>query len=239
MQRATIKAVESLVEERTMVQKEMVTVRPVPSPPLLNALTKGNTKSLATHGGSTALASIQERDNCARLHHANESVPNHPSCFWPSSVPPPMAPFRLSSQYDALHLSKFQVFLRLNIEAFAATPMDVVIRTRGRNKAIQVHQVGLRCRHCAHVPAMQRVKGAVYFPSSTLGLYQAAQNMSTSHLQCGMCPQMTESIKTMFAQLLGTKTASSSSASGRAYWAHCAQHMGLVDTEFGIFPATK
>jgi hypothetical protein len=70
-----------------------------------------------------------------------------------------------------------QVFLRLNIEAFAATDVDAVVRIKGRNKQVYLHQVGIRCRHCAHVPAMQRTKGAVYFPSSTMGIYQAAQNM--------------------------------------------------------------
>jgi hypothetical protein len=46
---------------------------------------------------------------------------------------------------------------------------------------------------------------------------------------------MPESTKTAFAQLLGTKTAGSSSAGGRAYWRRCALQMGLVDTEQGIF----
>jgi hypothetical protein len=95
--------------------------------------------------------------------------------------------------------------------------------------------VGIRCRHCAHVPTNQRVRGSVYFPSSTMGFYQAAQNMSSTHLQCGLCPEMPESIKTEFALLIGTKTAASSSAGGRVYWGRCAQQMGLVDTEQGIF----
>jgi hypothetical protein len=149
---------------------------------------------------------------------------------------PTMMPFVLSSPNDGLLLSPRQAFLRLNIEAFSATALDAVVRIKGRNKALHLHQVGLRCRHCAHVPTMQKSKGAVYFPSSTLGLYQAAQNMCSSHLQCGQCPDMPESIKTLFGQLLETKTTMSHSASGRTYWAQCAQQEGLVDTELGIFP---
>jgi hypothetical protein len=141
----------------------------------------------------------------------------------------------LSSRSDVNQLTKFQVFLRLHIEAFAASPIDVAVRTRGRNKAVVLNQVGIRCRHCAHVPTNQRVRGSVYFPSSTMGFYQAAQNMSSTHLQCGLCPEMPESIKTEFALLIGTKTAASSSAGGRVYWGRCAQQMGLVDTEQGIF----
>jgi hypothetical protein len=144
-------------------------------------------------------------------------------------------PAVLSCSMDEVLLTKFQVFLRLHIEAFAATPHDVSSRIRGRHKQVRLHQVGIQCRHCAHIPASQRGKGAVYFPSSTMGLYQAAQNMNSTHLQCGLCPEMPESTKTAFAQLLGTKTAGSSSAGGRAYWGRCALQMGLVDTEHGIF----
>jgi hypothetical protein len=131
--------------------------------------------------------------------------------------------------------STHQVFLRLHIEAFTATPLDVLARVRGRHKQIRLHQVGIRCHHCAHVTPNQRGKGAVFFPSSTVGLYQAAQNMNSTHLQCGLCPEMPESTKTAFAQLLGTKTAGSSSMGGRAYWIRCALQMGLVGTEQGIF----
>jgi hypothetical protein len=144
-------------------------------------------------------------------------------------------PAALSCSTDGIVLSKFQVFLRGHIEAFAATDDDVTSRIRGRHKKVLLNQVGVRCRHCAHIPVNQRGKGAVYFPSSTMGFYQASQNMCTTHLQCGLCPEMSESIKTEFAQLIGTKTAGSASSGGRAYWGQCAQQMGLVDTEHGVF----
>jgi hypothetical protein len=146
-------------------------------------------------------------------------------------------PFVLSSVSDADQLTKFQVFLRLHIEAFAASPLDVAIQTRGRNKQVHLNQVGVRCHHCAHVAINNRVRGAVYFPSSTNGFYQAAQNMCSTHLQCGLCPEMPESIKTLFAQLLATKTTTSTSAGDRVYWAQCAQQKGLVDTENGVYAA--
>jgi hypothetical protein len=151
-------------------------------------------------------------------------------------VRPTLVPFALSSANDYLHLSLCQAFLRLNIEAFAANHLDAAVRLKGRTKPVYLNQVGIRCRHCAHVPTMQRVKGAVYFPSTTLGLYQAAQNMRVSHLQCGLCPEMPQSIKTLFAQLLETKTATLNSAGGRNYWAQCTLQKGLMDTEMGIFP---
>jgi hypothetical protein len=146
-------------------------------------------------------------------------------------------PMVLSCSTDELLLTKFQVFLRMHIEVFAATHQEMSSRIRGRHKQLQLNQVGIRCRHCAHIPPNQRLKGAVYFPSSTMGIYQASQNMCTTHLQCRLCPEMPESIKTEFALLIGTKTAKSSSSGGRAYWGRCARQMGLVDTERGVFPA--
>jgi hypothetical protein len=83
------------------------------------------------------------------------------------------------------------------------------------------------------LPVMRRQKGSTYFPASTLGIYQAAQNMSTTHIQCGLCPEMPQNIKDQFVNLLAVKM--SNSGAGRPYWAESARQMGLVDTEEGIF----
>jgi hypothetical protein len=134
---------------------------------------------------------------------------------------------------DEAALSGHQAFLRLQIEVFEATIEDVSAHVRGRNKRVELNQVGIRCRHCAHVWPSHRQKGSVYFPASILGLYQAAQNMSSTHLQCGACKHMPETLKTKFAELIPTKNVSSKG--GRVYWAHSAKEMGLVDTvEHGI-----
>jgi hypothetical protein len=173
------------------------------------------------------------------LENGNGGLISQPTLTSQASIPLSSVacnlPMLLSTSTDRAVLTKFQVFLRLHIEVFAATDKDVTSHIRGRHKKVLLNQVGIRCRHCAHIPPNQRLRGSVYFPSSTMGFYQASQNMCTTHLQCGLCPEMPESIKTEFAQLIGTKTASSSSVGGRAYWGRCAQQMGLVDTEQGIF----
>jgi hypothetical protein len=128
-------------------------------------------------------------------------------------------PAMLSRSTDEIVLTTFQVFLCRHIQVFAATREDVSSRVRGRHKQVLLHQAGIRCRHCAHISASQRTKGAVYFPSSTMGIYQAAQNMCTTHLQCGSCLKMPESDKILFAQSIGTKTAGSSSAGALSKWA--------------------
>jgi hypothetical protein len=110
----------------------------------------------------------------------------------------------------------------------AKTPM------RGRIKKIRAGQVGLQCCHCARLPMTERINGAVYFPATTNGIYQASLNMGAMHLQCGRCPNMPKAMKQHFAELLGTKNIHS--IVGRKYWAKRAIEMfGLVDTEDGIF----
>lgn len=145
---------------------------------------------------------------------------------------PHRLPVVLALHDDHLKLSNHQVLLRHQIEAFQASEDDVSTHTRGRNKPITLGQVGIRCRHCAHVPVGRRQKGSTYFPATTLGLYQAAQNMSTTHMQCGLCTEMPTDIKQQFAKLMSTKVVSS--GAGRPYWAKSAEKLGLVDTSDGI-----
>jgi hypothetical protein len=141
-------------------------------------------------------------------------------------------PAVLAQPEDSLKLSSHQVLLRHQIEAFQATEDDVSTHTRGRNKPITLGQVGIRCRHCAHLPVARRQKGSTYFPASLLGLYQAAQNMSTTHVQCGLCTEMPEDIKQQFVHLMSSKVVNS--GAGRPYWAQSAKNVGLVDTDEGI-----
>jgi hypothetical protein len=150
----------------------------------------------------------------------------------PTGGIPASLPCILVRPDDTLKLSSHQVLLRHQIEAFQATEDDISTHTRGRNKPITLGQVGIRCRHCAYLPVARRQKGSTYFPATTQGIYQAAQNMSTTHMQCGLCNEMPDSIKQEFARLLSTKVASS--GAGRPYWAKAAKQMGLVDTEDGI-----
>lgn len=142
----------------------------------------------------------------------------------------------LRSRSDDLALSQFQVYLRRHIQVFAATAEDVGSSVRGRTRKIRLHQIGLRCRHCAHIPPPARAQGSTYFPIKAIGFYQAAQNMSSTHLQCGVCPEMPDADKEMFARLLGTKAPGSNSRQGRRYWSKHILQMGLVNTDHGVFP---
>jgi len=143
---------------------------------------------------------------------------------------PGTLPKILERPEDPSRLSCHQIHLRKQIEAFEATDDDCNTHTRGRNKPIMLGQVGIRCRHCAHLPVAQRKKGSTYFPANTLGLYQAAQNMYATHMQNGTCPGIPKEIIDKF-QEYSTVGKHSSSGAGRPYWAESARKIGLMNTE--------
>ena len=143
---------------------------------------------------------------------------------------PVCLPVSLSRSDDSQNLTSHQILLREQIEVFEATEQDANTHTRGRNKPIMVGQVGVRCKHCKHVSILQRQKGYTYFPNSMLGIYQAAQNMNTVHMQCGLCSEMPEEVKKQFVHSMCYSKVHQSGA-GRQYWARAAKKLGLVDTE--------
>jgi hypothetical protein len=174
----------------------------------------------------------------ALSHNSNVSVnfpTNVPSATLPSCLTAThgaMLPKLLAHPDDDQVLNSHQVLLRQQIEVFQATEEEAAAHVRGRSKRIRIGQMGIRCRHCKHVPPAHRQGGAVYFPLSTMGIYQASQNLSTTHLQCGLCREMPEALRQQFAELIPSKV--NASMVGRRYWSECAQKMGLVDTDDGI-----
>jgi hypothetical protein len=142
-------------------------------------------------------------------------------------------PCTLSNPFDVRVLSNHQSYLRQQIEVFAASMADVSAHVRGRNKRIVLDQVGIQCRHCAHVPMQKRQMGSTYFPATLMGFYQAAQNMLSTHIQCGKCEALPKSVAQEFHRLLVLKKATSTG--GRRYWAERIRELGLVDTDHGVF----
>jgi hypothetical protein len=130
-------------------------------------------------------------------------------------------------------LNENQIFLRRNVELFRASEKDILYITRGKNKPIVLHQVGIRCCHCSHVAAGMRKKGSTYFPSNLMGLYQAAQNLNVEHLQSGLCSELPPNVRERFSRYASEKRSGVSGA-GKKYWAEAGRMLGLVDTDDGI-----
>lgn len=140
-------------------------------------------------------------------------------------------PVPLSLPEDSQVLSELQVFIRQQIQVFRASDEDTLTHKRGRNKPITIGQIGIRCRHCAHLPIQARQVGSTYFPSSLMGIYQVAQNMAKFHLQTGVCREIPPNVQRHLDALIATKKASVTSGVGRHYWAESAKSIGLVDTD--------
>jgi DNA invertase Pin-like site-specific DNA recombinase len=59
---------------------------------------------------------------------------------------------------------------KAGVHLVTATLDRVSTHTSDRNRRIMLHQVGIQSRHCAHLPASQRCRRAIYFPAALLGL---------------------------------------------------------------------
>ena len=139
-------------------------------------------------------------------------------------------PITLFLQCDRDSLTPYQCLARQQIELFEASPADADAGTQGRNRTITVGQVGIRCKHCAHLPLRERSRGSTYYPSKLTGIYQAAQNMTNSHMTtyCSSVPkEVREELKR-----LGNKK--SSAGGGKNYWSGGAKILGVIEDDHGL-----
>jgi hypothetical protein len=127
-------------------------------------------------------------------------------------------------------LSEYQCLVRKQIELFEARREDVDSNAQGRNRPIVMGQVGIRCRHCTMLPPKHRARGAIYYPAKLYGLYQAAQNMASSHL-CEHCQHVPRDVR---AELLKLRDRKSSAGGGKKYWADGVRILGVFEDEDGL-----
>ena len=113
---------------------------------------------------------------------------------------------------------------------YFSTADDVQWNAQGRNKAIVLGQVGIRCRYCARLATWARARGAVYYSATLDGLYQAAQNMAKNHL-CKHCRLIPPDIKN---ELLGLRDFKRRAAGGKNYWGEGARVLGVYESKDGL-----
>ena len=147
-----------------------------------------------------------------------------------ASAAPQTPAVSLALACDDEHLSEYQIMVRKQLEVFEAQPEDVESNTQGRKKQVSLGQVGIRCKHCAAHPLRQRGRGAVYYPAKLQGVYQAAQNMASSHL-CESCQCIDEPLKTELRTLRERRDTASG---GKQYWADGARALGLFEADDGL-----
>jgi hypothetical protein len=148
----------------------------------------------------------------------------------------------LATPEDAESLNPLHCFVRKQLELFAANETDVAAPAPGRKTPVVLGQVGIRCRHCAKLPAKDRVKRAVCYPPNVQGVYHAVSNMKFDHF--AICPALPFESREEFNALRkssvrrGIKKRSGSSIPGRSstsdYYEKAAVAKGLVDSDTGI-----
>lgn len=153
----------------------------------------------------------------------------------------------LSSPRDEQYLNDIHCFIRKQVEVFAAEPTDVDAPAPGRRQRILLGQVGIRCIHCASLPAQHRLKRAVCYPPSKKGIYHAVSNMKFDHFT--VCQCLPTDVKARFEQLYSSEkrkstrartTKGSRSSSMGQFYMESASALGLADTETGIrFPSSQ
>lgn len=137
--------------------------------------------------------------------------------------------FPMATDTDDERMSSYQIMVRQQLEFFIADKKDVESSTQGRKKPVILGQVGIRCKHCSHIPQRKRVRGAVYFPTKLDGVYQAAQNMSTTHLLTS-CEAIDEFARKKLLKLKETKLIA---MAGKQEWAEACRKMGIYEVEGG------
>ena len=142
------------------------------------------------------------------------------------------APVLLSLEEDKEWLTPLHCFVRKKcIEAFTATQADVDLPCKGKRKAINLGQVGIRCPYCHKAdsdPARMR-GGSVYYPNSLSSLYNAAMNLLQRHFQS--CPNIPSDLRREYEDL---KNDDARSGTSKKYWVESAMSLGFVDTTKGI-----
>jgi hypothetical protein len=137
---------------------------------------------------------------------------------------------------DKEYCSEFAYFVRSQlVEVFRASGEDVADRIN--NKRIVWHQVGIRCRFCAHLPRTERAHRATTFPSSINRLQTSVSMMTREHFP--LCSQVPEEIMSVFKMLQESQYATSPEKKTDAYWSKAAKQLGLVDREEGIMFQTE
>mmetsp|Transcript_28038 Transcript_28038/g.68273 ORF Transcript_28038/g.68273 Transcript_28038/m.68273 type:complete len:714 (+) Transcript_28038:130-2271(+) len=135
----------------------------------------------------------------------------------------------LAMKDDKEWLSEINCFVRDHcIEVFSATVEDVT-RTSKRAGRLAQGQVGIRCKFCTDCPHKDKSVGAISFPTSVGGIYDAVKRWQRVHLE--VCEHVPENVRTKLSALANSNVWVPTT---RQYWADSAMALGMVDTADGI-----
>jgi len=136
----------------------------------------------------------------------------------------------LASEGDSIWLSNFLCFLREHCcEVFTATKKDV--QERRKSKQINLNQVGIRCRFCAHQPHSRRIGRSSCYPTSVERIYQSVTMMIREHFP--VCDEFPDDVRRRYTSL--KKSTKKGEMESKTHWKKSARSLGMIDTPKGIY----
>lgn len=123
-------------------------------------------------------------------------------------------------------LTEFQCFIRFDL-------IEVVQASRHADQQANkegFHQIGIRCRYCAHIHPGQRASRSSAFPSSIRQLYQSFTMMLRDHFE--QCSEIPKDRKRLFSELKAKN--SQGAYDSKQYWIYSAEKLGMVESDHGI-----
>lgn len=137
----------------------------------------------------------------------------------------------LSTPGDSTWLSQFNCFVRSEcLEMFVANAEDIM-KDRRKPQRINMTQVGIRCRFCAHIEHTKRKKYSATFPSKLNSIYESVAIMANDHFP--ICTEIPVDINTRLITLKGEEVEEYSQCK---YWEESASHLGMKNgPNTGIF----
>jgi len=179
----------------------------------------------SNHSDMNMLRNQQERIDHVQRNPRSLGVLGLPAHFRDRRI------ISLGTTDDEIWLSPFLCFLRSHcIEVFDAKAVDVTYRRSAKTK-VEINQVGIRCRFCAHKPYQSRGKRSSSFPSSMSRIYQSVTMMIREHFH--NCAEFPPEVRKSYLALKGETTRGE--LESKRYWVQSAKKLGMRDTEEGIF----
>mmetsp|Transcript_6191 Transcript_6191/g.15323 ORF Transcript_6191/g.15323 Transcript_6191/m.15323 type:complete len:691 (+) Transcript_6191:209-2281(+) len=219
---------------------------------LTNKLSVASADDAMDHSYSHNSAKSRSPEFITRPHKKARIISNDPSLGDSITSPRAVSPMLgqqhsslllLAEEGDDLHLNPLHVFVRKQIEVFAATATELAQPAPGRKQPIQMHQVGLRCIHCRNnLSKKAKVKRAVCYPSTVARIYHSVSDMKFDHFS--HCRHLPPDVRQAFEALKEdgknqsksciSKNKVQSIFSTPQYYRESAARKGLVDGPVGI-----
>jgi len=177
------------------------------------------------------------REQGSRIHLTRPSIELPAKAGEGTSVPATLKHLKvrpinsLSTAGDSKRLSQFNCFVRSEcLEVFVATAEDIM-KDRRKPQKINMNQVGIRCRFCAHIEHTKRKNYSATFPSKLRNLYESVTIMANDHFP--ICTEIPVDINTRLITLKGEGV---EEYSQYEYWEESACHLGMKNgPNTGIF----